>query len=72
MQTLIGVGNLVLSAICSWILAWVSCERILPGLRLFDFVCGHNTWLQIFPSFILFAVIFSVLISIVGKRFKHS
>jgi hypothetical protein len=62
---------IVLSGFCSWLLAWYSCTSLLLGLRVFDFVCGHNTWLQMLPSFILFAVIFSVLVSAARGRIRR-
>jgi len=62
MRVLIVAAIVLLSACCSWLLAWYSCTSIIPGLRMFDFVCGHNTWLQIFPSFFIFAAVFSALI----------
>jgi hypothetical protein len=62
--------TIVLSGCCSWTLAWYSCTSSLPGLRLFDFVCGHNAWLQMLPSFFVFAVIFSLLIRAANKRLK--
>lgn len=60
----------VLSGCCSWVLAWYSCTSFLVGLRLFDFICGHNAWLQMLPSFFVFAVTFSLLIHAVSGRLK--
>jgi hypothetical protein len=70
MRILSWVGILVLSTICSWSLTWYSCVELLPGLRLFDFVCGHNSWLQMLPSFFLFATIFAILSALIGRRIR--
>jgi hypothetical protein len=67
MGKLTWLGILVLSAICSWALAWYSCVGPLSGMRLFDFVCGHNSWLQMLPSFFIFATIFAILGGVIRR-----
>jgi hypothetical protein len=72
MRVLIRIAvTIVLSGFCSWVLAWYSCTSLLLGLRVFDFVCGHNTWLQMFPSFLVLAIIFSLLIRAASERRKR-
>lgn len=48
-----------LAAISSFELAVALCNHLLINERAFDFVCGHNAPIQLAPSFILFALLYS-------------
>lgn len=61
---------ILLAATCAWLLAWNNCINILPGRSAFDYFCGHNALLQIFPLFFLLLVVFASLSGLIVRRWR--
>jgi len=53
--------GVVLSFTGAWVLAGSLCSGPLLGLRAYDFVCGHNIYVQMFPEFLVFLAILSTV-----------
>ena len=51
--------SLFFSATLAWTFAQTTCRNLFPGLRIFDFFCGHNVFLQVT---LLFSVLFALFL----------
>lgn len=69
---MVAIINVLLSAGCAWLLAWSTCRGLFTGLRIFDFVCGHNVLFQVMPSFLVLLIVFSLLSRAIERGLRKS